>query len=173
MVLSASGVCAQSGPASRTHGAIHGYGFVAPGQWSTTVCERFETNSLQCAHESWSDPETVLHLGGGVEWPVLARTSLTAEAGALVAEEALGAMVSANALVRARRAASGRTLTWSPFLTAGYSLDSDNTQGVNAGGGIDWAPRPATTLRVELRAHFWDSHRFVEVRAGVNFTRRH
>jgi len=149
--------------------AIWGYGLAAPGVWVRSLCEQFETNPLRCTQQSWGDPDALWHAGGGVEWRAAGPVSVSGEAGALLASGVLGGLLSANGAVHLRGAQSAAS--WHPFISGGYSLNSDHDHGYNLGAGVNWWGRRAHGLRLDVRSHFWDGARYVEFRAGINFAR--
>jgi len=122
--------------------------------------------------------------GGGVEWAIVPSFGVNGELRAMhlsYAPEYPGGIASLNGSYHFRPPQGGKR-TWSPFVTAGYSVGPDRQPGFNVGGGTNVWSRGATGLRLEVRStalkawgipgQFAPTDWSVAFRAGLNFGRK-
>lgn len=166
---SVTSVAAQtSGASDPERGAFSGYVFGAPGLWYNSYCKEPDVRTGWCAHPSLTSPETLPHVGGGVEWQPHRSLGVSAEAGVILSNGYVGGLLSANGSYHFRGArAAARSLV--PFVTGGYSRDPDGANGFNLGGGVTYWKRGGTGVRLDVRAHHWTYVRFLEFRVGLAF----
>jgi len=154
--------------AADDRGRIYGYVFAAPLIRFVTYCEDFNPATIRCQESSWVREDPIPHVGAGVEWRPVRSVGLATEVGLVKPNGYPGGILSVNGTFYPREWPPSRRALL-PFVTGGYSLDSDRSHGLNVGAGMTYAGRGAPGLRLEARSSFWEDYRALELRLGVIF----
>jgi hypothetical protein len=169
--ISVTSVAAQTpGSSDAERGRLWGYAFAAPGLWFQSYCVEYEFKTVRCSRSSWTRPETMPHLGGGVEWQLFRSLGVSTEAGLVVLNGYAGGILSVNGSYYFRDAPAAEP-SLVPFVTGGYSLDPDLSNGLNLGGGVTYWDAAVKVCGLKCEPTFWTYVRFLEFRIGMNFGR--